>query len=217
MRFTLNDWLWHAVLCAIAAAASRWLWGIGALLGWAMFGLAEAGVPALMALPVIDALARGIAVWIVIRHCVDDLRLTHWLLAVSIGAVLVHPFLLPMAGLDALPSSRDLLTLSGNPVHLLGRWLTLIAESVVPFLPPGLLLWRLTGAGAWPLVGLGALSVIIHRLAMPSLMPWLLNHLGAIQGIVSAATLSGLLDGLAFGAGLLLMARLSWVSIGRYR
>jgi hypothetical protein len=87
-------------------------------------------------------------------------------------------------------------------------------------LPPGLLLRRLTGASAWPLIVAGALAPIVSGLVVPLVGPWVLRFAistellkpALLWAALMATHLPAMLYGLTIGVGLFLMARLRFRS-----
>jgi len=117
----------------------------------------------------------------------------------------------------------ELLSLGGGYVHTFIRWATLAAIGVACFVPPGLLLQRLSRTSCVPLVAVAAVSMMATALIAallelatpPHLMRIALSGdvgvwalLGMLALPFAAGLVSGAFSGLAQGAGLFLMARL---------
>lgn len=210
MRFNVGDWLLLAVVYAIAApvmagAVRAGLAGPAPGGGSIPFGVH-------VALFVIGLLlvlnGPALASWLVLRRCIAGLRLGPWILAVVLGVVLgLVANLLAMA--HSVPIQRpDILSLSDllsdDPLHLLA----VVATGVAYFLPPGLLLQRLSGVRAWPFVIAGTIGVTVAAMGAPAIR-YLLHPAPAATflGEFVLLYLLGMLQGLIVGAGLYLVAR----------
>jgi hypothetical protein len=222
MRFTAGDWLVLAVTSAVVefVAQGSAVVGVVAFFLWGIpLSPTDFPLPAYaLATGVNHALLDGLATWLVLRHCAEGIRLAPWLLAIVMGVALKLAVALPVMALSISLQPGDLLSLSGDPGRVMTRWFAVVASAALFFLPPGLLLQRLTGASAWSFVIAGAISVIGLRLAGPALtrlaapyLSYLTAHLmdyGLIGLILPAAVLSGIYQALTIGVGLFLMARL---------
>jgi hypothetical protein len=229
MRFNVSDWLWLILATAVASVAMT---GVDmTVVRWAArtatSGFASSNLLTALALAsgVASVLLDALAVWLVLRWGVEGLRLGPWLLATVLGLLLSAIVGLPAAAL-LVPTpeggSWDLSGPSGAYFYAPIRWLMLIAASAATFLPPGLLLRRLSGASALPFVAAGVTWTIlanpisrpatdamlryIGQLALSNAGVW--QILGAQALPLAAIVAMGALSGLTLGAGLFLMARL---------
>jgi hypothetical protein len=206
MRFNLVQWAALIVVSGIASAAPSAVWVVGS--EQMNFEIALA-LGALLYM-VVDIVAP----WLVLRRCVDDLRLTSWLFANALGNVAAA---VPNYLLFALLRSRG----AGSLWLLDGldrtQLLTSIAAGAAYYLPPGLLLQRLTGVGAWPFIAAGAISGPIVMSVFPllwgsiparSLLASFSEVTGGTAFKISLIFAFGAIKGLVLGAGLFLMTRL---------
>jgi hypothetical protein len=221
MSFSIADWTFLVIvsmLASVALSLSSW--------GAASSGLsfsANALTAFVLAQFLVSELLRALAPWLILRHCVADLRLWRWLFASVLGLALGAAVAAPSVLILGPPKAGDrLLSLGGlSATQLLIRWLTTIAGCVAYYLPPGLLLQRLSGASAWPFVIASAVSTLVSILlvhafgdldTMWALLRPLVQLLGpAYLVVLSVATglALGAVSGLGSGAGLFFMARRS--------
>jgi hypothetical protein len=211
MRFNLVQWAALVVVSGIAPAAPSAVLGV--------VGSEQRNIEIALTLgAVLGLVVDMLAPWLVLRRCVDDLRLTWWLLASAFGnavAAVPQRLLFPLLGPRGAGS---LWFLDGlNRTQLLMS----IAAGAAYYLPPGLLLQRLTGAGAWPFIIAGAISAPIAMSVFSLLWELLWGSIPArsllasfselVGGTAFRASLAfafGAIDALVLGAGLFLMTRL---------
>jgi hypothetical protein len=222
MRFNAGDWLLFVLASTVASVAM-----IG--MSWVIWAAAVdrstpiiVRIAAMLVGGLLSKLLDTLIVWLVIRRCAERLRLAPWLLTTMLGLVLAAAVGVPAVEFSALPHRGELLSLRSGHLHTLILWIAIAAIGSTSFVPPGLLLQRLSGTSCVPFVALGAVSTMVTAListelevATPQLMHiaffgnvgvW--AFLGMLALPVALSLLSGAFSGLAQGAGLFLMARL---------
>jgi|KBSSwiStaDraftv2_1062776.scaffolds.fasta_scaffold07819_2 hypothetical protein len=206
MRFGLVEWALLIVVSGIASAAPSAV----SIVGSEQMNFEIALALGALLYMVVDMVAP----WLVLRRCVDDLRLTRWLLANALGNALAAVFgHLPFVLLRSR-GAGSLWFLDGLDRTQL---LTSIAWGAAYYLPPGLLLQRLTGVGAWPFIAAGAISGPIVMSVFPllwgsiparSLLASFSEVTGGTGFRASLGFAFGATNALILGAGLFLMTRL---------
>jgi hypothetical protein len=205
MRFNFIDWSSLALVSAIAFAASHVALSLILVSAPTTMVLVSFGLVSVL---LFLFFLYPLAPWLILRHRVDDLRLTRWLLANAFGLILALTLILPYV---ALVESQVTLQSPGRAgaVRVLLKWMTTIAACVAYYLPPGLLLQRLSGTSAWPFITAGAAFSLFASLMGPAAWSWARGS----PGLAAALGFGfGAIHGLTLGAGLFLMSQRSAAS-----
>ena len=187
MRFDLIDWALLILVSAVASATARFAMGL-------LMMLARPEVLPLFLMGVIFFLLNAYAPWLILRNCLGGLGFGRWIGVNVLG------------GLAGLLASSAFQPGWVGPTGMLSWWLAVIAANAAYYIPPGLLLQRLSGTNAWPFVIASATSGLISDLLGLTAPPVPRGGLGLAWGVAISLG-QGAISGLGLGAGLFLMAR----------